>query len=187
MNTNTGIVRGSLSDIARQDNVGLAESFLGADAIVLVDVSSSMSARDLYDDRSRYEAACDELTKLQARLPGKIAVIAFSSAAQFCPNGTPPFFGGGTNMAGALTFVHVADDCGIQFVLISDGEPNDEAATLQVARQFKSRIDTIFIGREGEHGVKFLRQLAAATGGQHQHNRVDQIGTTVEQFLLTDG
>lgn len=181
------IVKGSLSDLAHQEHVGLAESFLGADAIVLVDVSASMGARDLPDGRSRYEAACDELANLQGRLPGKLAVVAFSNEPVFCPNGVPTFLARSTDMAQALAFVHVADDCGIRFILISDGEPNDEAGTLHEARRFVSEIDTIFIGPSDDEGAAFLRQLAAAAGGQHQRNRVDQIGTTVEQLLLPAG
>ena len=43
MNTNA-LIKGSLSDLAQRDNMTLAESFLNADAILIVDMSGSMGA-----------------------------------------------------------------------------------------------------------------------------------------------
>jgi Mg-chelatase subunit ChlD len=176
--TQTALVPGSLAAIAADTNTSIAESFLSADALIVVDVSGSMSG-------SPYDQACAELRKLQADLPGKVAVVAFSDRPEFAAHGTPRMIGGGTDLARALTFVHVADDCEIRFIVISDGCPNDEAAALREARKFQSRIDTVFIGREGEPGQDFLRRLAAASGGQHSTNQVHQIAERVERLLLT--
>lgn len=188
----TALIPGSLQAIALDSNQSIAESFLSADAIVLVDVSGSMGARDIQTksweqsvQQSRYEAACTELHKLQASLPGQVAVIAFSDHPEFAPSGTPRFIGLGTDLAQALTFIHVADDTGMRFVIISDGEPNDEAAALREARTFKSKIDTVFIGPDGEPGAAFLRKLAGTTGGQHSKNTVHQIAERIEHLLLT--
>lgn len=189
----TALVPGSLQAIAQQQGQTLAESFLSADAIVLVDVSGSMGATldggpgAERASRTRYQAACDELKALQARMPGKIAVVAFSSKPAFAPGGVPLYDAGGTDMAKALQFVHCADDCGISFVLISDGAPNDEIATLAEARKFKSSISTIFIGHEGEAGADFLRRLAAASGGQFERNSAAQLAASVQRLLLTAG
>lgn len=174
------VVPGSLQAVAESQNQTLAESFLSADAIVVVDTSGSMAG-------TAYQQACEELRKLQADLPGKVAVVAFSDKPEFAPSGTPRYIGSGTDLAGALQFVHVADDCGIRFVLISDGEPNDEAATLAEAKKFKSRIDTIFIGLEGEPGAGFLRRLAQASGGQFEQNSVAQLASSVQRLLLAAG
>lgn len=187
----TALVPGSLAAISKQAGQSLAETFLSADAIVIVDVSGSMSARDVHSTtweqavrQSRYEVACAELRKLQASLPGQIAVIAFSDHPEFAPSGTPRFIGGGTDLAGALRFVHVADDTGMRFVVISDGEPNDEAKALAEAHRFKSRIDTVYIGPSGDPGAVFLKRLADASGGQYSKNEVHQIAERVERLLL---
>lgn len=161
----TAIVPGSIGAIAQRDGRPLAESFLSADAIVLVDVSGSMAAHDAPDGQSRYDAACAELATIQGANPGKIAVVGFSDRAEFAPGGAPPFQGNGTNMVAALKFVQVADGLGIKLILLSDGEPSDEAATLTVARGFSTRLDTVYIGPEGGRGAAFLARLAAATGG----------------------
>lgn len=171
MNINA-IVPGSLSAVAQRDGMTLAETFLNCDVLLLVDQSGSMSVCDAPggtgSPRSRYDAADAELTRLQAQYPGKVALVAFSSWPVFCPGGKAERLGGGTDMAAALQFVKVADDAGIKIVLISDGEPNEEAKTLQIAKTFKSRIDTIYIGSEEDHsgGRAFLQKLAQATGGQ---------------------
>lgn len=166
--SNTAIVPGSLGQIAQRDGVSLAETFLNCDGILLVDQSGSMSSCDAPGDQSRYDAADKELARLQREFPGKVAVVAFSSTAVFCPGGVPMRLGGGTDMGEALRFVKVADDAGLKIILISDGEPNSESEALAAARQFKTRIDTIYIGPEDDYhgGRAFLQRLAKATGGQ---------------------
>lgn len=165
MNKNSNaLVIGSLAQVANQQNVSLAESFLFVDAILLVDMSGSMSSHDAPGGLSRFEAAENELKKLQEALPGKVAVVAFSDQAVFCPTGIPIRLCETTNMAAALRFVQPADGVA-RIILISDGEPNSEAETLQVARTFKSKIDTVYIGPERGHGRHFLQQLAQACGG----------------------
>lgn len=176
----TALVPGSLQAIAQRDGQSLAESFLGVDAIILVDVSGSMSG-------TPYVRACDELRKLQADLPGKVAVIAFSDRPEFAPAGTPRMIGGGTDLARALAFVHVADDCGVRFIVISDGYPNDPEACLSQAKKFKSRIDCVFIGPAGDSGEDFLKRLAAASGGQYSKNAVSEVAERAKTLLLAAG
>jgi Mg-chelatase subunit ChlD len=163
---NTSIVPGSIEDLAQKSNQSIAATFLTVDAVVLIDVSGSMAIEDARGDRSRYDVACEELANLQGRLPGKIAVVAFSSFPQFVPNGRPPFLDGGTDMAQAMNFVKPADGC-VKFILISDGEPNNEKKTLEAARSFQNYWDTIYIGPECDRrGADFLQKLAKATGGK---------------------
>jgi hypothetical protein len=160
------IVQGSIGAIAEVTGKSIAETFLNADCIVIIDTSGSMSARDSRGGRSRYDIACEELRNLQNSLPGKIAVINFSSKVQFEPSGVPMFLSCGTSMDKALRFVKVADIPGMKFILISDGYPDDPEDTLKVARTFKCHIDTIFIGPEGpDSGRDFLKRLSAVTGG----------------------
>lgn len=89
---NTAIVAGSISAIAQQKNKSIAESFLQAEIVVIVDTSGSMENPDSRGGRSRYETACEELAALQGSLPGKVAVMSFSDRVQFCPAGIPVFF-----------------------------------------------------------------------------------------------
>lgn len=187
---NSDLVTGSLQDIAQQKNQGLAETFMQCDVIILVDTSGSMDARDSRNKKSRYEVACEELKGLQGSLPGKIAVISFSSDVQFCPSGVPVFQGSGTDMAKALKFAKLADTIsGMRFILISDGEPGSESETLAVAMTYNNQIDTIFVGpEERPAGRDFLQRLASASGGQTiTADRAKELKASVETMLLKAG
>ena len=183
----TQVVKGSLSDIAKQNGTSLAETFLSADVIVLVDTSSSMDAQDAPGGKSRYDAACIELANLQATIPGKVAVISFSGHSQtmFCPNGQPFNLQGGTDLAGALTFAKIADVPDMRFVVISDGQPDSEREALKVAAGYRNRIDTIFVGPENDaSGRVFLAKLASAKGGQAvTADRVAHLSSKVQYIL----
>ena len=48
--------------------------------------------------------------------------------------------------------------------------------TLSEARKFTSKIDTIFVGPEGDPGREFLKKLSAATGGISITNQAEQLG-----------
>lgn len=159
------LVKGSIENIAKNNNTSIAETFMNIDAIILIDVSISMADKDTDSNQSRYDVALDELSKLQNNLPGKVAVISFSSFPSFCPNGIPNFDRGMTDMAKALKHIKIADGCGIKFILISDGEPNSKGDTLSIAKTFETKIDTIFIGKETSSGRDFLQKLSDLTGG----------------------
>jgi len=186
--TTKALIKGSLGAIAQRDNMTLAESFLSADAILVVDMSGSMGAHDAPGGKSRYEAAEQELRSLQESNPGRIAVVAFSDTAEFCPSGIPRRMGAGTNLAGALRFVRPADGTDVHFIVISDGEPNDPGQALDVARTFTSRIDCVYIGPEdgGAWGGRaFLERLAAASGGTFAQG--DAPGLLADQVTLLLG
>jgi Mg-chelatase subunit ChlD len=158
-------VPGSLAQQATDNHISLAETFVNADVIVIVDTSGSMGASD-GTERTRYARACDELRKIQASMPGKIAVLSFSDEVKFFPSGIPANFGQGTDLAKALKFAKIADVPEMKFIVISDGEPNDEQEALAEAAKFKNHIDTIYIGPAGEPGEKFLKLLASKSGGR---------------------
>jgi len=163
----TAIVPGSLGAMAQGAGTSLAEAFLGADVLVLVDVSGSMATPDSRGGQRRYDVACSELRKLQAEMPGKVGVIAFSGNVEFCPGGVPPLMAGNTDLAAALRFAQPADGT-VRFIIVSDGEPDAPGEALRVAGTFKSRLDTVYVGPESERGgADFLRRLAAASGGRH--------------------
>lgn len=186
--TLTKTVPGSLRAQAQAAGTSLAETFLSCDLIILVDVSGSMDAPDAPGGRVRYDAACDELAKLQASHPGKVGVIAFSTTPQFCPGGTPPFLAGGTNLAEALDYAHLVDGL-CELVVISDGEPNSEHQALQAAARYReSTISCVYVGPEGGAGQAFLRRLAQASGGQAvTAAKTAQLAAQVERLLLAAG
>jgi von Willebrand factor type A domain len=158
-------ITGSILDMATKNGVSIAETFMSVDAVILVDVSGSMSDCDTASGDSRYDVALKELEVLQADLPGKLAVCEFSDKAKFAVGGIPVNRGGMTDMVKALEFVKKVDGCGIKIILISDGEPDDERATLKIAETFETKIDTVFIGQENSPGRKFLQELSKRTGG----------------------
>lgn len=162
-----GIVKGSLTDIAAAQGHSLAQTFVNAEVVVIVDTSGSMKTPDSRGRQQRYAVACEELAALQGSLPGKIAVLSFSDNTLFCPDGKPFEQGGSTDLAGALKFARVADVPDMRFIVISDGEPNDANAALKEAAKYQNRIDVIYVGPEAlPTGREFLTKLAAASGGQ---------------------
>ena len=183
---NNSIVPGSLGAMARAGRTSIAQSFMSAECIVIVDTSGSMDSMDSRGGRSRYEVACDELGFLQGQMPGKIAVLAFSDVVVFCPNGEPMHYSGGTNLVKALQFAKVADVPGMRFILISDGEPSNPSECLKIARTFKNRIDVIYVGpEEYPAGRDFLTQLSNVCGGVTvTSDRAKELGATVQNLLL---
>jgi len=179
------IVTGSLADAASRDNVSLAESFLGCDAVIIFDNSGSMATPDSRDSLTRYEVACKELAHLQTTHPGKLAVIEFNNIARFVPGGKPSRPYGGTDLAGALKFAKLADVPEMTFFVISDGQPDSEREALDVARTIKAKISCIYVGPEGGLGQKFLERLANASGGQFavDHSAM-RLAETTERLLL---
>lgn len=183
---NQAPVEGSLAKIAEQNNQSIAESFVSADVIVIVDTSGSMGDRDRSDSRTRYQIACDELKKLQAKLSGRIAVIAFSSTVVFCPNGVPIDLGMGTDLAQALTFAKVADIPPMRYIIIADGYPDNRETALKVARTYQNRIDTIYVGPETDASAKaFMQELASVKQGKYETAKnATQLAETTQRLLL---
>lgn len=164
----TSLVTGSIANIAQRDNISLAEAFLSADEIILVDVSYSMNSKDSTGGQSRHAVACSELRRLQRDLPGKLAIFEFSNACMFCPGGVPSHPRGGTDLLGALKYVQGADGT-VNFTVISDGypDPGTDHEIIKLVSQMQSRINTIFAGPvEDEIGRKFMEQLAQAARGK---------------------
>lgn len=182
-------IKGSLAESQKKRNITMAESFLSIEALVLVDISSSMSTQDVNSEGgrcSRWSEANRQLTHLQARFPGKLAVVAFSDRAEFCPSGVLPPTQGGTNLLGALQFVAQADGCGIKFICVSDGEPDNPDGTLAYAKTLTTAIDSIYIGAPGGRGEEFMERLSEATNGRSISKSVDLLEESVT-LLLGDG
>lgn len=159
-----GDIEGSLKDVSLKSGKSLTTLLQGAEVIVLIDISSSMSTRvDM--NKNRWEYAMEALASIQRAKGGKVAVCSFHSQAKWCFSGIIESPRGGTMVATALQHVQAFDGLGYKFILISDGEPMDRWAALEVAEQFKSHIDTVFIGSDYDGGKEFLDELARLTGG----------------------
>lgn len=181
-------VKGSLQSQANKQAITVAQAFIEAEIVVLLDVSASMTAQDGYPYNldSRHRKACNQLAMLQKDNPGKVALVCFDDRQTFEASGIGRQPNGSTDIAGALSFVHKADGTGMRFVLISDGEPDCEELAIAMAQQFKSKISTIYIGPEGGQGADFLRRLSAVTGGQFSNNGtagILNLSATVERLL----
>jgi hypothetical protein len=184
--TNTRIITGSITDVTSKNGRSIAENFLAVKAFVMVDVSSSMKDNDAGNGKTRWEVASNELEKLQNQLPGQVAVACFSTYAKFVPNGVIDAPSGGTNIAEALQLMKHADNSPIRLILISDGEPQDGDKGKLLARKFKSKIDTIYVGPEDGRGREYLRELSACTGGislQQDVNKLNLLNQNIQLLL----
>lgn len=177
-------IKGSLATVAKENKMRLANAFLNVKAVVAIDVSGSMESRDAGNGQSRFDAALTQLIKLQRDFPGQVAIVSFDDQSKFHANGLPTLRGGGTDMNAALELVKPFDGTSAKIILISDGEPYDETGTLQTARAFKSKIDTIFVGSETSPGRDFLRRLSALTGGLSVNNETQKLGELSQNISL---
>lgn len=181
------LIKGSQTQIAQMKGETLAETFMNVRMVCIVDVSSSMNANDSSNNRTRYQAAKDELEHLQNQFPGEIYLIAFNDVVQLCPNGIPSTPAMSTDVAGVLQYLinNSLDAIGCKVVLISDGEPNDEVKALHVASKLRCKLDCIYVGREGGRGMYFLQKLANQCGGEYFKSKAPGLlGDGVAQLLL---
>lgn len=164
----TAIVPGSIAHYALQRRQPFALAWMAVRAIVLFDRSASMDDADAPGGHTRWALACDELAKLQAQCPGKIAIVQFNDTVSLVPGGLPETPAGTTDLAAALQFVKSKNmDTGTRIIVISDGEPNCERSALEMAGAFRTRIDVIYCGPANRpDGREFLNRLALVSGGQ---------------------
>ena len=165
------VVPGSILDVAKKEGKTLAHVFALAEVIAICDVSGSMGSCDSRDGQFRYDVLRQELADLQIKYPGGVAVCAFSDEVAWIPNGEPPYYGDGTDMAKALRFAKTADIEGRTFFVISDGQPDDLEATLAEVRKYTCVIHTIFVGPVSGWGSESwqacLARISQESGGKH--------------------
>lgn len=178
---------GSIKDVATRTNRSIEEVFMDLQALVMVDVSSSMDYAEYSPDgtrgKSRWERANEELLNIQAQYPGLIGVIAFGATTDFIYDGHIPDPSGSTPMHDALDLAIIADG-GLEMWLISDGEPDNGPEVLKRAAKFASRINTIFVGSKGDYGENFLIEVSKATGGVSSTSVDFKEGTLAKVTLL---
>ena len=168
------LVTGSFAEVQKTTGTGMARSWLRVEAVLVVDVSSSMGTADSGDANRerRVTVAAREVAKLQRRLPGKLAIVPFNHSADWDPAGRLPEPAGSTNVAGALEYVRelLGEGAqGIKVVVVSDGEPDSAEAALAEARSLKTAgavISTVYVGPDHGYGKSFLSQLASVGGGE---------------------
>ena len=181
------VVPGSQLDAAKKSGLTLAQSFLSAELVILLDNSGSMGSADAPGNKTRQEYAGEQLLRIQGQNPGKVALICFANDVQYSPGGVVLNVGGNTALHKALEFAKVADDTGLKILVISDGEPDDKSAALSIAKTYTSKIDVLFCGPENDQygGRTFLQRLAQATGGQFfSSNKPAELEGAVNTLLL---
>jgi hypothetical protein len=200
------VLTGSLGAAARHHGGSLARAWMDVKAVLVCDVSSSMSERDaglkrsngeVRDRRSRWDACCEELARLQVQHPGKCAIVAFSSQPTLALGGRLPPPAGGTHLAEALDYVRSLlepDATGITVIVLSDGEPNDETEALASGRKLVrlgAKLEAVYVGPEGQtDGRVFLARLAGLSGATPRtayRGGAGGILTTALTPLLADG
>lgn len=138
--------------------------------VILADISASMEAPAWGTLRKidvLREAVAAALQRTTAHL------IAFSRDAQEVE--TIPEPDANTDLAKGLLAAR-AYTPGVTLV-ISDGQPDDPARALAIARKFRGAIDVLYVGPDSDAAaIAFMRQLAAAAGGEVIVNDISQPG-----------
>jgi len=182
-----GIAEGSVFDVAKSQNIKLEEAIANADVVVLIDSSSSMGL--MSGDKTRYEKAVEALERVQSRYRGRVLIISFSDFAKIEYGGVPSKPGGWTDLVSGLEIAQPFDGTDMEFIVISDGEPNDQEGALAIARTYTDKISTIFIGDEisDRGGLEFMNRLAGVGRGKALGKvDLDTLGSSIVG-LLGDG
>lgn len=178
-------VRGSIGDLAQHSNQPIATVFMNVTHVIIVDCSGSMAAQDAqHGEKSRYDAACTELRKLQSKYQGNFAVFGFSDETEFFPGGLPRMMGGGTDLTGALEYVEDLDGTDITIDLISDGYPDDPFSAIKRVERWSTKINTIYIGpASATDAIDFMHRLAQMSGGKSAVNDASDIAPAISGLL----
>jgi hypothetical protein len=152
---------------------GHISATLSAPPIILADVSSSMGDH-VGGGRTKSELLGEALEYLCVKR--EYIIYAFSHVPKRV------VAGGRLPQPGGTTALHLALDevrgvVAPSVLVISDGEPDSEAAALAAAAKIKAPISTLFIGDDNNQKAKrFLRRLATASGGQSAEHDVRALG-----------
>lgn len=148
--------------------------------VILADVSRSMSSA-AWGDVRKIDVLRDAVAVARSNRPGTM-LVAFSADAREVDSIPEPE--SSTDLANALEAVRQHDP-GVT-LLISDGQPDDPAAALRIARTWRGVIDVLYVGPEGDtKAIEFMRSLAAAAAGSVHVNDVQRTGGDVRQLGQT--
>lgn len=136
--------------------------------VILADVSSSMA------DQAGGARKIDILRDALNALPNDCRLVSFASMPRDVASAADlPVPAGGTALDRALD--HAAKYRPRRTIVISDGEPDNEADAEAAAQRLSGTIDVIYCGPDSNRrAIDFLRRLARGTGGSvivHDLNR----------------
>lgn len=144
--------------------------------VIVADISASMDAA-AWGGRRKIDVLREAVNAALAQSTAKLFV--FSSEVREVRAIPEPEHN--TNLSKALDTVRQLDP-GVTLV-ISDGQPDNEKAALDAARQFRGVIDVLYIGPESDHAaINFMKRLAAAAGGDIRTHDVARLGNS-QQLL----
>ena len=139
---------------------------------VLADVSGSMGDADggSRERKTRFQLLQEAL----AGLPPDVLVISFDNDVCELPSARH------LRLLGGSTALHLAIDAAtkhspVRTIVISDGEPDNEAAALAAADKLTGIIDVVYVGSPSNTRARaFLESLARAGAGTY-HTTGDQV------------
>ena len=138
--------------------------------VILADVSHSM-ASPAWGGQRKIDVLREAVASVMNRNP-QCRLIAFSAAAQQVSSIPEPH--SNTDLVAGLEASREHDP-GV-LLLISDGQPDDPEAALQIAKTWRGAIDVLYVGPDSDAAaIAFMRRLAAAADGAV---RVNDIGTS---------
>lgn len=139
---------------------------------ILADVSGSMAA-PAWGGHSKCHVLRDAI---RASLRGDSVLVAFSSSARVIPAATDlPEPNGSTAMHIGLRAA-IAQRRG-RILVVSDGEPDDEASALAAASDYLGTIDVLYIGPDSNAAaMAFLQRLARTGHGRYHGSDISRAG-----------
>lgn len=157
----------------RQENATTA-------VVILADVSASMA--EVVGAQRKIEILRDALSRVWPQSSARL--IAFSSIPQFLASPAEiPEPSGSTALHFAIQAAQAFRPG--QTIVISDGQPDDEQASLDAADNLTGQIDVIYCGPEGNtQAIAFLMRLARRTGGQYHATTPQNLIEPVRRLLL---
>ena len=145
-------------------------------AVILADISASMGA-PAWGGQRKIDVLGEAVAG--AMRPAAARLFVFSADVREVRDVPEPEHN--TNLAAALRAARQLAP-GVTLV-ISDGQPDNAAAAIEEARQFRGVIDVLYIGPESDRAaIEFMKRLAAAAGGSVRTHDVGRLGNA-QQLL----
>jgi Mg-chelatase subunit ChlD len=146
--------------------------------VILADISGSMES-PAWSKHRKIDVLRDAVAQVMKEQ--NCSLIIFSDNAREATQ-VPDATEGSTNLAKALRMAQRYDP-GTTLV-ISDGQPDNEDAALDVAQEFRGAIDVLYIGPDADlTAIGFMRRLAKIGDGQVSVNDISSAAG--EQRLLS--
>jgi len=143
--------------LEKENSTGLFDILTSVDNILLLDFSGSMNVK--FEDIPLFR----HLINAVEQYDGEYDMVAFRSYARKIEDlySEKPF--GSTNLVAAMEIA--VQDNARNYVIISDGIPNEPAQAIDFAKRHKMKCSTLFIG-DHPNGREFMKHLSEETGGK---------------------